>query len=353
MKIPPTVAKTAFMAAAVALLTIVSLGGVAGKGGEGKQATLRLGAEIAADLKIARSMSTQTNWKRNSLDVQRRLDLGSSAAKAAAKSASVYSSATSDLALADGGTRLSTAPVPARELQVFSQTFAVFWLTKLTNVIDRTTPALIARCGSEGTIELVATSHSDVTCTKSSAEMLECTTGDSVFSSSDLLKSSLSKGNGVNATFTCSGPSETAILAQLEIAEQNFEVNVDGIYPDENIVRGFSQPQLRAHQICDDTLGEGTPWCSPEADGLFGYCLSSEFCNAVCFGVGCFDSCSLTVPKVTTGFDAVSCKSTSAPELVCETLTSSPTFTLQAEEATNLVAQGAPFVARRDMLPTY
>ena len=231
-------------------------------------------------------------------------------------------------------------------LGTFSQTFAVYWLFKLWNVVERTTPTMIATCGVGGSIDLIATSHSDVTCTKTFIDTLECTSGDSVFEAgTDLFKDeNLQNGKGVNATFTCSGSTEAALMAQLELSEQQFQVNVIGNSPDENIVRGSGEPQMRSHQICDDELVGGTEWCSPEAGGR-GYCLSFQSCNAVCFGIGCTQSCTLNVPGVKTGHDAVSCKTTSFPEIICETSGAGQSFMLQAEDATNLVEENTPFIA--------
>jgi Carbohydrate binding module (family 6) len=212
-----------------------------------------------------------------------------------------------------------------------SATFVVTWLSKLKGVVNRDRPTVTASCPDDGLIELVQTSSDDVNCTKISPQVLECTSGESVFSDTDLLDLE----DGVNVTFSCSGSSEAALMPSFDIAEQTFQANVVGIYTEENIVTGSSEPQMEAYQVCGDDLVR-TDWCSPLADTLFGYCEASASCNAVCYGIGCTDTCSFTVPPLATGVTSVSCKETSVASIECQVPASSVPMVFQAEEASNL-----------------
>jgi len=78
---------------------------------------------------------------------------------------------------------------------------------------------------------------------------------------------------------------------------------------------------------------------------MFGYCEDSDFgtsCRATCEGLGCFDTCSFTRPKVSSWIDALSCKSTSYPQIICDASSTSPTTKFEAEDATNIVNTNLP-----------
>mmetsp|Transcript_5047 Transcript_5047/g.10688 ORF Transcript_5047/g.10688 Transcript_5047/m.10688 type:complete len:470 (-) Transcript_5047:1982-3391(-) len=234
-----------------------------------------------------------------------------------------------------------------RELQqgTMSATFVAKWLTKLTRTANRDAPTVTAKCGDGGTIDLVGTGSggddSDVTCEKMASEQeLRCTSGDSVFSTQDMLNH---LENGVSVTFSCTGPSDEALLARAEIDEQSFTVDVGGKFSGINTNLGTSEAQLKLWQVCDDKNVKSR-YCAPEGD-MFGYCEDSDFgtsCRATCEGLGCFDTCSFTRPKVSSWIDALSCKSTSYPQIICDASSTSPTTKFEAEDATNIVNTNLP-----------
>ncbi|KAL3911330.1 MAG: hypothetical protein SGILL_007320, partial [Bacillariaceae sp.] len=218
-----------------------------------------------------------------------------------------------------------------------SAKFTVTWLSKLSNVVNQDAPIVTAYCPDDGEIALVETSDEDVICEKVSFSELECTSGNSAFATLDLLDLE----DGVNATFSCTGSSEAALLPFFELAEQTFDVNVVGQFDSENIVRGGNEPQMEAYQVCGDELVR-TDWCFPTADTLFGYCETSNSCNAVCFGVGCTASCSFTVPAVTTSVTSLSCKTTSVAPIKCAVSKDDVPLLLLAEDALNLYESSPP-----------
>ena len=147
------------------------------------------------------------------------------AAAAAVTSAAVVS--------ATNNVRRRTRDLETTEVSM-SATFVATWLTKLSGTANRDTPTVVIKCGLPGgSINLVETSSSDVTCSKKTApapndhmEELECTSGDSVFSTLDVT----ARGRGVSVTFTCTGPSEDDLRASAHIQPQSFTVDVAGKY---------------------------------------------------------------------------------------------------------------------------
>ena len=177
-------------------------------------------------------------------------------------------------------------------------TFVVSWLVSILSpggLVGNAIPQVTFTCGPGGTAGLVQTSDTDnVFCEPgTTASQLVCDSTSLVLGYRDRLGGN---GNLVNATMACTGSTEAALYPTVELTSSPLTARVVGQFSDENIVLARSETHLIVHRVCGSELEFWTS-CTP-SDFVGGFCLSNGGCNAVCFGVGCVETCEFTAPDI-------------------------------------------------------
>ena len=160
-----------------------------------------------------------------------------------------------------------------------------------------------AKCGEGSDINVVGKSP-DISCEKTSKNVLECTSTESVFNGGDLA-GGFSVGALVN--FTCAGSSLEALEATGTVSP--YSVTCIGLKDKSEsfqFAAGNTTTSLQMGYGCGDNLVKSHSNCSGVIDPVFGYCKGSESCSNTCaLDRPC--GCTFTVGAVSVTADRACC----------------------------------------------